>query len=107
MAPRIIETSLTEEDQKIEGTLRPQKMDDYIGQSKAKETLKIYIEAAKRRNDPLDHVLFYGPPGLGKTTLAGVIANEMGTHIKVTSGPAIEKPGDMAEIGRASCRERV
>lgn len=98
MAPRIIETSLTEEDQKIEGTLRPQKMDDYIGQSKAKETLKIYIEAAKRRNDPLDHVLFYGPPGLGKTTLAGVIANEMGTHIKVTSGPAIEKPGDMAAI---------
>ncbi len=98
MAQRIIETSLTEEDQKIEGTLRPQKMDDYIGQSKAKETLKIYIEAAKRRNDPLDHVLFYGPPGLGKTTLAGVIANEMGTHIKVTSGPAIEKPGDMAAI---------
>lgn len=98
MAPRIIETFLTEEDQKIEGTLRPQKMDDYIGQSKAKETLKIYIEAAKRRNDPLDHVLFYGPPGLGKTTLAGVIANEMGTHIKVTSGPAIEKPGDMAAI---------
>lgn len=98
MAPRIIETSLTEEDQKIEGTLRPQKMDDYIGQSKAKETLKIYIEAAKRQNDPLDHVLFYGPPGLGKTTLAGVIANEMGTHIKVTSGPAIEKPGDMAAI---------
>lgn len=98
MAPRIIETSITEEDKKIEGTLRPQKMDDYIGQSKAKETLKIYIEAAKRRNDPLDHVLFYGPPGLGKTTLAGVIANEMGTHIKVTSGPAIEKPGDMAAI---------
>lgn len=98
MAQRIIETSLTEEDQKIEGTLRPQKMDDYIGQSKAKETLKIYIEAAKRRNDPLDHILFYGPPGLGKTTLAGVIANEMGTHIKVTSGPAIEKPGDMAAI---------
>lgn len=98
MAQRIIETSLTEEDQKIEGTLRPQKMDDYIGQSKAKETLKIYIEAAKRRKDPLDHILFYGPPGLGKTTLAGVIANEMGTHIKVTSGPAIEKPGDMAAI---------
>lgn len=98
MAQRIIETSFTEEDQKIEGTLRPRKMDDYIGQSKAKETLKIYIEAAKRRNDPLDHILFYGPPGLGKTTLAGVIANEMGTHIKVTSGPAIEKPGDMAAI---------
>lgn len=98
MAQRIIETSITEEDKKIEGTLRPQTMDDYIGQSKAKETLKIYIEAAKRRNDPLDHILFYGPPGLGKTTLAGVIANEMGTHMKVTSGPAIEKPGDMAAI---------
>lgn len=98
MAQRIIETSVTEEDEKIESTLRPQRMDDYIGQSKAKETLKVYIEAAKRRNDPLDHVLFYGPPGLGKTTLAGVIANEMGTHMKVTSGPAIEKPGDMAAI---------
>lgn len=98
MAQRIIETSITEEDKKIEGSLRPQKMDDYIGQSKAKETLKIYIEAAKKRNDPLDHILFYGPPGLGKTTLAGVIANEMGTHMKVTSGPAIEKPGDMAAI---------
>jgi Holliday junction DNA helicase RuvB len=98
MAQRMIETSVTEEDKKIEGTLRPQKMDDYIGQSKAKETLKVYIEAAKRRNDPLDHILFYGPPGLGKTTLAGVIANEMGTHMKVTSGPAIEKPGDMAAI---------
>ena len=98
MAQRIIETSITEEDKKIEGTLRPQTMNDYIGQSKAKETLQIYIEAAKRRNDPLDHILFYGPPGLGKTTLAGVIANEMGTHMKVTSGPAIEKPGDMAAI---------
>ena len=98
MAQRIIETSITEEDKKIEGTLRPQSMSDYIGQSKAKETLQIYIEAAKRRNDPLDHILFYGPPGLGKTTLAGVIANEMGTHMKVTSGPAIEKPGDMAAI---------
>lgn len=98
MAQRIIETSITEEDKKIEGSLRPRNMDDYIGQSKAKETLKIYIEAAKRRNDPLDHILFYGPPGLGKTTLAGVIANEMGTHMKVTSGPAIEKPGDMAAI---------
>lgn len=98
MGQRIIETSITEEDQKIEGTLRPQSMDDYIGQSKAKETLKIYIEAAKQRKDPLDHILFYGPPGLGKTTLAGVIANEMGTHMKVTSGPAIEKPGDMAAI---------
>lgn len=98
MGQRIIETSITEEDQKIEGSLRPQSMDDYIGQTKAKETLRIYIEAAKQRNDPLDHILFYGPPGLGKTTLAGVIANEMGTHMKVTSGPAIEKPGDMAAI---------
>ena len=98
MAQRIIETSITEEDKKIEGSLRPQKMDDYIGLSMAKETLKIYIEAAKKRNDPLDHILFYGPPGLGKSTLAGVIANEMGTHMKVTSGPAIEKPGDMAAI---------
>ncbi len=96
--PRVIETSITEEDMRIEGSLRPQKLDDYIGQEKAKENLKVYIEAAKRRGDALDHVLLYGPPGLGKTTLAGIIANEMGTHMKVTSGPAIEKPGEMAAI---------
>lgn len=98
MAARVIETKLLDEDIKIEGSLRPQYLKEYIGQKKAKEILKIYIEAARQRSDSLDHVLFYGPPGLGKTTLAGIIANEMGVHIKVTSGPAIEKPGDMASI---------
>lgn len=98
MAGRMIETSLKEEDIRVEGSLRPGQLDDYIGQSKIKENLKIYIEAAKKRQDPLDHVLFYGPPGLGKTTLAGIIANEMQVNMKVTSGPAIEKPGEMAAI---------
>ena len=86
------------EDSKIEGSLRPKTLDNYIGQKKIKESLKIYIEAAKQRGDSLDHLLFYGPPGLGKTTLSVIIANEMGVNIKITSGPAIEKPGDMAAI---------
>jgi Holliday junction DNA helicase RuvB len=98
MAGRTIETQVTEEDSKIEGSLRPQKLTEYIGQQKVKEHLSISIEAAKGRGDSLDHVLFYGPPGLGKTTLAGIMANEMGVNLKVTSGPAIEKPGEMAAI---------
>ena len=98
MSRRIITTENLEEDQKIENHLRPQYLKDYIGQEKAKKTLEIYIKAAKERGDALDHVLFYGPPGLGKTTLSGIIANEMGVNIKITSGPAIEKPGEMAAI---------
>lgn len=98
MGRRIITTENLEEDIKIEGELRPLSLKEYIGQEKTKKTLEIYIKAAKERGEPLDHVLFYGPPGLGKTTLAGIIANEMGVNMKVTSGPAIEKPGEMAAI---------
>ncbi len=98
MEKRVISTQLQEEDYKIETSLRPQALSEYIGQEKIKENLKVYIEAAKQRRESLDHVLFYGPPGLGKTTLAGIISNEMGTHIKITSGPAIAKPGEMAAI---------
>ena len=98
MERRIINTDLTEEEKKAESHLRPQALAEYIGQEKLKSTLKIYIEAAKSRGDSLDHVLFYGPPGLGKTTLSGIIAHEMGVNLKITSGPAIEKPGEMAAI---------
>ena len=98
MGRRLIETSFTEEDEKIEGSLRPKKLEDYIGQDRIRESLRISIEAARQRGEPLDHVLFYGPPGLGKTTLSGIIANEMGVNLRITSGPAIEKPGDMASI---------
>ena len=86
------------QEEKFETTLRPQHLSEYIGQTKVKESMKIYIEAAKKRGDALDHCLFYGPPGLGKTTISGIIANEMNSKIKITSGPAIEKPGDLAGI---------
>jgi len=98
MERKIITTEFTEEDKYIEPSLRPQRLSEYIGQEKLKANLRVYIEAAKARGESLDHILFYGPPGLGKTTLSGIIANEMGVHMKVTSGPAIEKPGEMAAI---------
>lgn len=95
---KVIETKVLDEDIRLEGSLRPERLKDYIGQEKIKESLSIYINAARTRGESLDHVLFYGPPGLGKTTLSSIIANEMGVHMKVTSGPAIEKPGELAAI---------
>ena len=98
MKDRIVTSGFTETDIDIERSLRPQRLEDYIGQDRVKRQMSIFIQAAQKRNEPLDHVLLYGPPGLGKTTLANIIAQEMGTNIKTTSGPAIEKPGDLAAI---------
>ena len=95
---RTVAPQFTESDNEIEYSLRPQTLQEYIGQDKVKEILSVYIEAAKRRGEPLDHVLLYGPPGLGKTTLAGIIAHEMGANLRITTGPAIEKPGDLAAL---------
>src|SRR3954471_19830044 len=98
MEGRIISAKMAAEDETVEFSLRPRYLAEYIGQTQAKENLKVYIEAAKMRREPLDHVLLYGPPGLGKTTLSNIIANELGVHIRTTSGPAIERPGDLAAI---------
>ncbi|MBO5757890.1 MAG: Holliday junction branch migration DNA helicase RuvB, partial [Clostridia bacterium] len=95
---RIVSTGYSPEDSDIDASLRPKTLDDYVGQDKAKENLKVYIEAAKMRGESLDHVLLYGPPGLGKTTLSNIIANELGVNIRITSGPAIEKQGDLAAL---------
>ena len=105
MSRRTITTEVTEEDKRIEGSLRPQTLDEYIGQERIKSTLKVFIHAAKSRGEALDHVLFYGPPGLGKTTLSGIIANEMGTRMKVTSGPAIENQGRLRRFSTGFRRE--
>ena len=98
MEKRTIETRFTSEDAKVENSLRPRSLREYIGQERIKENLQISIQAAKQRGESLDHILFYGPPGLGKTTISGIIANEMGVKMRVTSGPAIEKPGEMASV---------